>query len=177
MDPNSFQVSMGCNIWKYICEGSVTVAGDAMHPMTLDLVQGGSAALEDAVVLGRHIGESFIQNGRLVSPKVGTTVERYVKERWWHVAGLITGRTYQVGCKKVFFWYKNKSPRLRNRYLRPFYRNRINGQTPDTCTDPTTHAPFKSGVQEVGSAWWMKLFKDVIFYKLIYTRIVDVYTL
>ncbi|GFR45392.1 hypothetical protein Agub_g6772, partial [Astrephomene gubernaculifera] len=36
--------------------GVVTLAGDAAHPMTPNLGQGGCAALEDAVVLGRLLG-------------------------------------------------------------------------------------------------------------------------
>jgi hypothetical protein len=37
-------------IFGNICKGNVTVAGDAMHPMTPDLGQNECAALEDAVV-------------------------------------------------------------------------------------------------------------------------------
>ncbi|KAJ9703941.1 hypothetical protein PVL29_005287 [Vitis rotundifolia] len=67
-------------IFGNVSKGNMTVAGDAMHPMTPDLGQGGCAALEDAVVLGRHIGKSFIDNG-----------EGYVKERRWRAAWLIAG--------------------------------------------------------------------------------------
>jgi 2-polyprenyl-6-methoxyphenol hydroxylase-like FAD-dependent oxidoreductase len=38
--------------------GCVTVAGDAMHPMTPDLAQGGCSALEDAVILARCISQA-----------------------------------------------------------------------------------------------------------------------
>ncbi|KAL5703644.1 hypothetical protein ACHQM5_022171 [Ranunculus cassubicifolius] len=75
--------------WEFIYKGlskeNVTVAGDAMHPMTPDLGQGGCSSLEDAVVLGRHIGNSLIQNGKIVPE----AVEGYVKERRWRVAGVI----------------------------------------------------------------------------------------
>ncbi|GAB4819893.1 hypothetical protein N2152v2_006939 [Parachlorella kessleri] len=37
--------------------GAVTLAGDALHPMTPNLGQGGCTALEDAVVLGRLLKE------------------------------------------------------------------------------------------------------------------------
>ena len=35
--------------------GRVTLAGDAAHPMTTNLSQGGCQALEDSVVLARHL--------------------------------------------------------------------------------------------------------------------------
>ncbi|XP_043719635.1 monooxygenase 2-like [Telopea speciosissima] len=50
-------------IFGHVYKGSITVAGDAMHPMTPDLAQGGGSALEDAVVLGRHLGNSYLSLG------------------------------------------------------------------------------------------------------------------
>ena len=38
-------------------EGRVTLLGDAAHPMTPHLAQGAGQAIEDAVVLARHLGE------------------------------------------------------------------------------------------------------------------------
>ncbi|XP_043719191.1 monooxygenase 2-like [Telopea speciosissima] len=81
----------------HLCKGNITVAGDAMHPMTPGLGQGGGSALEDAVVLGRHIGNSFLQNGRQIMPAdVERAIEGYVKERRWRVSGLITA-SYLAG--------------------------------------------------------------------------------
>ncbi|XP_065621439.1 monooxygenase 2 isoform X2 [Quercus suber] len=80
-----------------LSKGNITVAGDAMHPMTPDLAQGGCSALEDAVVLGRHIGNLIIKNKKLVAgDQVAEALERYVKERKWRVAKLIVG-SYLVG--------------------------------------------------------------------------------
>lgn len=79
-------------IFGNLSKGNVTVAGDAMHPMTPDIAQGGCAALEDAVVLGRHIGNSFIKNGGLLVPEdMARALDGYVKERRWRAATLITG--------------------------------------------------------------------------------------
>ncbi|KAK9271847.1 hypothetical protein L1049_002212 [Liquidambar formosana] len=106
-----------------VSKGNITVAGDAMHPMTPDLAQGGCSALEDAVVLGRYIGESFIQNGGLEPAEVTRAIEGYVKARRWRATALITGS-------------------------------------------------FLSGwVQQGGSTWWMKFFRDVIFYGLLFRRV------
>ncbi|KAF6139751.1 hypothetical protein GIB67_036127 [Kingdonia uniflora] len=93
-------------IFGKLSKGNITVAGDAMHPMTPDLGQGGAAALEDAVVLGRHIGNSFHEHGQIVSGEVTKALELYVKERKWRCAGLIlgsylSGRVQQGGSR----WY------------------------------------------------------------------------
>ncbi|KAI3840920.1 hypothetical protein MKX03_006524 [Papaver bracteatum] len=65
---------------------------DAMHPMTPDLGQGGCSALEDAVVLGRHIGNSYIRNGGMLSQEdLEVEIGMYVKERRFRTASLITG--------------------------------------------------------------------------------------
>lgn len=37
---------------------NVTVAGDAMHPMTPEIGQGGCSALEDAVILARCLSHT-----------------------------------------------------------------------------------------------------------------------
>ncbi|KAL5703651.1 hypothetical protein ACHQM5_022178 [Ranunculus cassubicifolius] len=84
-------------LYKSLSKGNVTVAGDAMHPTMPDLAQGGCAALEDAVVLGRHIGNSLIQNGKIVTE----AVEGYVKERRWRVAGVIAA-SFLSGWVQVF---------------------------------------------------------------------------
>ncbi|XP_065876428.1 monooxygenase 2-like [Euphorbia lathyris] len=78
-------------IFGTLSKGNITVAGDAMHPMTPDLGQGGCSALEDAVVLGRHIGNSFIKNGGIVAQEMPDVLNEYVKERRYRVAALITG--------------------------------------------------------------------------------------
>ncbi|KAJ0973306.1 hypothetical protein J5N97_021265 [Dioscorea zingiberensis] len=61
--------------------GCVTVTGDAFHPMTPDIAQGGCAALEDAVVLARNIANK--------RHNVAEGIEKYVKERRWRAARLV----------------------------------------------------------------------------------------
>ncbi|PRQ24989.1 putative 6-hydroxynicotinate 3-monooxygenase [Rosa chinensis] len=51
-------------LWGNISKGGVCVAGDALHPMTPDIGQGGCAALEDGVVLARCLGEALLKNRR-----------------------------------------------------------------------------------------------------------------
>ncbi|KAJ0967528.1 hypothetical protein J5N97_024445 [Dioscorea zingiberensis] len=97
--------------------GTVTVVGDAFHPMTPDIGQGGCLALEDAVVLARNVAN------RVNNVAEGT--EKYAKERRWRAASLIA----------VAF--------------------------------------FGGWVQQGGSGvwWWaVKLFRDSIFYKLVYAK-------
>ncbi|XP_024184438.1 monooxygenase 2 isoform X2 [Rosa chinensis] len=78
-------------VFGNLSKQNITVAGDAMHPMTPDLAQGGCSALEDAVILGRHIGTSFVQNGQvLVVKKMSEVLGKYVEERRWRVTLLIT---------------------------------------------------------------------------------------
>ncbi|TVU14538.1 hypothetical protein EJB05_38013, partial [Eragrostis curvula] len=62
--------------------GAVTVAGDAFHPMTPDIAQGGCAALEDAIILARALSQS-------ATPAEG--VASYVAERWWRVSWIVAG--------------------------------------------------------------------------------------
>lgn len=75
---------------------NITVVGDAMHPTTPDLAQGGCMALEDAVVLGRHIGNSIGPDGKLRSADVGQALGKYVGERRWRTAW-ITSASYLSG--------------------------------------------------------------------------------
>ncbi|CAN6452603.1 unnamed protein product [Victoria cruziana] len=73
-----------------VSKGNVTVAGDAMHPMTPDLGQGGCSALEDAVVLARNLGEAH-GKAELDEKSIEEALKKYVEERRMRTAGLITG--------------------------------------------------------------------------------------
>lgn len=81
-----------------ISRGGVCVAGDALHPMTPELGQGGCAALEDGVVLARCLGKAFAllgqerDEGRVVT----AALEEYAEARRWRSIQLITA-AYVVG--------------------------------------------------------------------------------
>ncbi|XP_009764323.1 monooxygenase 1-like [Nicotiana tabacum] len=69
-------------------EKTVTVAGDAMHVMGPFLGQGGSAGIEDAVVLARNLAKTL--KGGFDHEKVGEALDQYVKERRMRVVKLAT---------------------------------------------------------------------------------------
>ncbi|KAL9381735.1 hypothetical protein Peur_024770 [Populus x canadensis] len=119
-------------IFGKLSTGNVTVAGDAMHPMTPDLGQGGGASLEDAVVLGRHIGNSVINNGGLIVPgDMAKAIDDYVKERRWRAAFLVTG-SYLAGWVQLGgdkWWMKF----LRDGIFYKYLFGRISGLVHKDC--------------------------------------------
>uniref|UniRef100_A0A453ISK5 FAD-binding domain-containing protein n=1 Tax=Aegilops tauschii subsp. strangulata TaxID=200361 RepID=A0A453ISK5_AEGTS len=76
-----------------ICRGGVCVAGDAFHPMTPELGQGGCAALEDGVVLARCLGEALGAGGH---GSAEAALAKYAGERRWRAVRLVTA-AYFVG--------------------------------------------------------------------------------
>ncbi|CAH2062605.1 unnamed protein product [Thlaspi arvense] len=83
-------------------KGTVTVAGDAMHVMGHFLGQGGSAGLEDAIVLARCLSQklSFIdpitdENGKVMH-NIEAAIDQYLKERKMRVARLST-QSFLIG--------------------------------------------------------------------------------
>uniref|UniRef100_A0ACD5ZUL0 Uncharacterized protein n=1 Tax=Avena sativa TaxID=4498 RepID=A0ACD5ZUL0_AVESA len=77
-----------------ISKGNVCVAGDALHPTTPDLAQGACAALEDAVVLARCLGDAIVGgDGR---ESVEAALRRYAGIRRWRSVQLIAA-SYMVG--------------------------------------------------------------------------------
>ncbi|KAH7833406.1 hypothetical protein Vadar_006080 [Vaccinium darrowii] len=91
---------------KKFRKGAVTVAGDAMHVMGPFLGQGGSAALEDAIVLARCLAHKFVntvdhlltseRETAIVLHEVGEAMDQYVKERRMRVMRLSI-QTYVIG--------------------------------------------------------------------------------
>ncbi|XP_058217170.1 monooxygenase 1-like [Rhododendron vialii] len=84
-------------------EGSVTVAGDAMHAMGPFIAQGGAAALEDAVVLARCFAETIGGIGihdrishREWRMRIEMAIHKYEKERKMRVVKL-SAQTFVIG--------------------------------------------------------------------------------
>ncbi|XP_024972630.1 monooxygenase 1-like [Cynara cardunculus var. scolymus] len=82
------------------CKGTVTIAGDAMHVMGPFLGQGGSAGLEDAIVLARNLaqmGSIHVESRRKVTVQgVEEAFNLYVKQRKMRVIRLSL-QTYLTG--------------------------------------------------------------------------------
>ncbi|XP_019058850.1 PREDICTED: uncharacterized protein LOC104820256 isoform X2 [Tarenaya hassleriana] len=80
-------------------KGTVTVAGDAMHVMGPFIGQGGSAALEDAVVLARCLAKKLGWDDGVKgssAKRIGEALDEYVNERRMRLVGLST-QTYLTG--------------------------------------------------------------------------------
>jgi len=73
-----------------ITKRNICVIGDAFHPMTPDLGQGGCLALEDSVILARCLSEAVYQN------KIEEGLDEFVKIRRWRSAKVVTV-AYVVG--------------------------------------------------------------------------------
>lgn len=76
----------------HLRKGTVTVAGDSMHAMAPFIGQGGSAGIEDAVVLTRCLARNNMQQYE----KIGEPLDEYVKERRMSLVGLAT-QAYLIG--------------------------------------------------------------------------------
>ncbi|KAL1820575.1 hypothetical protein ACET3Z_015444 [Daucus carota] len=76
-------------------KGTVTVAGDAMHVMGPFLGQGGSAGLEDAIVLARSLAKK-ISRTPTDSAIIIEALDQYVRDRRMRIVRLST-QTYLTG--------------------------------------------------------------------------------
>ncbi|CAI9117036.1 OLC1v1018347C1 [Oldenlandia corymbosa var. corymbosa] len=101
---------------KDFAKGNVCVAGDALHPMTPDIGQGGCSALEDGVILARCIAESFnkisadegVHDKETVAIYKG--VEKYSKRRRW--------RSFSLICASGLVGFIQESDNKLMRFLR-----------------------------------------------------------
>ncbi|KAE8008787.1 hypothetical protein FH972_005263 [Carpinus fangiana] len=88
-------------LWGNISKGNVCVAGDALHPLTPDMAQGGCSALEDGVVLARCLGEALLKEPTGETKEKGEEekdeyeriamgLKKYARERAWRSIELIS---------------------------------------------------------------------------------------
>ncbi|KAG6659126.1 hypothetical protein CIPAW_03G011600 [Carya illinoinensis] len=82
-----FPTGSGGHDKKHFRKGSVTVAGDAMHVMDPLVAQGGSASIEDGVVLARCLAQKSRINF-FFTADFGEALDQYVKERRMRVVWL-----------------------------------------------------------------------------------------
>ncbi|CAI9763822.1 unnamed protein product [Fraxinus pennsylvanica] len=86
----------------HIVQDNVCVVGDALHPMTPDIGQGGCSALEDSVILAKCLAEALLtkasdnaeEDGEYGKMERG--LQKYAKERRWRSFSLIS-MAYIVG--------------------------------------------------------------------------------
>ncbi|XP_047315685.1 monooxygenase 1-like [Impatiens glandulifera] len=86
-------------VFRRFRKGTITVAGDALHVMGPFLGQGGSAGLEDAIVLARRLSEAGLggeMDDETMKKRVGEAMDDYIKERRIRLVGLST-QTYLTG--------------------------------------------------------------------------------
>ncbi|KAJ9189539.1 hypothetical protein P3X46_000819 [Hevea brasiliensis] len=91
-------------IWGNISKGNVCVAGDALHPMTPDIGQGGCAALEDGIVLARCLAQALKKQVIVANEerdkeefkRIEIGLKNYASQRRWRSFQLIT-TAYLVG--------------------------------------------------------------------------------
>ncbi|XP_051150879.1 monooxygenase 2-like [Andrographis paniculata] len=76
-----------------LSRNGVCVAGDALHPMTPDIGQGGCSALEDSIVLARCLGQAALVRDET---RLERGVQKYAEERRWRSFCLISA-AYVVG--------------------------------------------------------------------------------
>ncbi|XP_010466863.1 PREDICTED: uncharacterized protein LOC104746999 [Camelina sativa] len=93
-------------LWANIAKDNVCVAGDALHPMTPDIGQGGCSAMEDGVILARCLGEAIKFKNDLMGEteddqnesykRIEVGLKKYARERKWRSIDLIIA-AYTVG--------------------------------------------------------------------------------
>lgn len=84
-------------LWGNISRDNICVIGDALHPMTPDMAQGGCSALEDSVILVRLLARALKRNNEGNEQHAITgALEKLARERRWRCFDLIS-TSYIVG--------------------------------------------------------------------------------
>jgi len=112
--------------WEILCgnisKDNVCVAGDACHPMTPDLGQGGCSALEDGVILAKCLAGAMVESSASVYKvddyeRIKIGLKNFAKERRWRALDLIT-TGYIMGFIQESNWIGMRF--LRERLLASF---------------------------------------------------------
>ncbi|WOL18891.1 hypothetical protein Cni_G27688 [Canna indica] len=114
--------------------GGVCVIGDAFHPMTPDLAEGGCSALEDGVVLAKCLGEGLIcgggGKGEDQERRIEKALGKYAEARRWRSFELVA-RSYLVGVlQEGGSWAMNA---LRDRVLSGLMANMLLSEADFDC--------------------------------------------
>ncbi|KAL3702087.1 hypothetical protein R1sor_020109 [Riccia sorocarpa] len=120
-------------------QSCVTLAGDAFHPMTPNLGQGGCSALEDAIILARTLGPVLVQGGNPNATVITKSLEEYAAER--------NRRTLAVTVKSFILGYLlmitfRPFVYLRDNYLMPKF------VSPTTYLNQTMYDPGQLPVDQ-----------------------------
>ncbi|KAL8480682.1 hypothetical protein ACS0TY_027285 [Phlomoides rotata] len=87
-------------LWGNISKDNICVLGDALHPMSPYLAQGGCCALEDSVVLVRLLGEALKRktpnDEENEHQRIKESLEKFARVRRWRSIDLMT-TSYMVG--------------------------------------------------------------------------------
>ncbi|XP_050234396.1 monooxygenase 2-like [Mercurialis annua] len=95
-------------IWANISKDNVCVAGDALHPMTPDVGQGGCSSLEDGFVMARCLAKALKSSKKTINgeydgdeeragyERIVSGLQKYANERRWRSFDLVT-TSYLVG--------------------------------------------------------------------------------
>jgi 2-polyprenyl-6-methoxyphenol hydroxylase-like FAD-dependent oxidoreductase len=91
--------------WEIQVVGNVTVCGDASHPSTPFMGQGGAMALEDAIILARKLHEALKSKESQISkvPKserIHKTLLDFHRERHGRTYAL-THKAYMIGVSTI----------------------------------------------------------------------------
>ncbi|PIN02863.1 Kynurenine 3-monooxygenase [Handroanthus impetiginosus] len=81
-------------LWGNITKNNICVAGDALHPMTPDIAQGGGASLEDSIVLARNLAMALKETDRKQDDdeyeRIEEGLKQFARERKWRIFDLIS---------------------------------------------------------------------------------------
>ncbi|OMO92734.1 Monooxygenase, FAD-binding protein [Corchorus olitorius] len=129
-------------LWGNISKGNVCVAGDALHPMTPDLGQGGCSALEDGVILARCLAQALLKSsaGEEIKEKFDEEEDKYkriemglknfAQERRWRSFDLVS-TAYMVWNSKFEEELEEDPLKLKQFVISKLKGDALHPMTPD----------------------------------------------